>query len=220
MALHLHTAWHDVPPRLSFVVPRWRDVSQTSCPWTDVQLPVDILLLTVEDCEFLACYAFLKNAFRSYHSELGYVYFGTIGESGGDSLKVALVRSYRGSSVPGGSLTTVQATVVHLRPKAAFSVGSCMGLDPKVTKLGDVVASSSLVTEKLTVAGKIRNLISTISLGWNPPLIDPVLVGPAVHTWGSIFSGSLDSHIARQQLQPMPEPMAVEMEGEGESVLT
>ena len=220
MALHLHTAWRDVPPRLSFEVPRWRDVSLTSYPWTDVQLPVDILLLTVEDCEFLACYAYLKNAFRSYHDELGYVYFGTIGESGEDALKVALVRSCRGSSVPGGSLTTVKATVVHLRPKAAFYVGSCMGFDPKVTKLGDVVASSSLVTKKLIVAGKIRNLISTISLGWNPPLIDPVLVGPTVHTWGSIFSGSLDSYIAHQRLQPMPDTMAVEMEGEGESVLT
>lgn len=220
MALHLHKAGRDVPPRLSFALPTRADIPGTLYPWTDVQLPVDIVLLTVEECEFLACYAYLKNAFRSYHTELGFVYFGTIGESGEDALKVGLVRSYRGSSAPGGSLTTVKATVVHLRPKAAFSVGSCMGLDPEVTKLGDVVASSNLVTEELTVAGKIGNLISTISSGWNPPLIDPVLVGPAVHTWGSIFSGSLDSDFARQQLQPMPEPMAVEMEGEGESVLT
>lgn len=155
MALHLHKAGRDVPPRLSFALPTRADIPGTLYPWTDVQLPVDIVLLTVEECEFLACYAYLKNAFRSYHRELGFVYFGTIGESGEDALKVGLVRSYRGSSAPGGSLTTVKATVVHLRPKAAFSVGSCMGLDPEVTKLGDVVASSKLVTAELTAAGKI-----------------------------------------------------------------
>ena len=44
------------PPPLSIEVTNMRDLPNKSKPWSDVQLPVDILLLTVEDCEFLACY--------------------------------------------------------------------------------------------------------------------------------------------------------------------
>ena len=51
------------PPPLSIEVPKMRDLPNKSNPWSDVQLPVDILLLTVEDMEFLACYYFLEKFF-------------------------------------------------------------------------------------------------------------------------------------------------------------
>ena len=84
------------PPPLSIEVPKMSDLPNKSKPWSDVHLPVDILLLTVEDCEFLACYAFLKNSIKSYDQNLGFVYFGTMGESGEEALKVALMRCYDG----------------------------------------------------------------------------------------------------------------------------
>ena len=121
---------HAPPPPLSIEVLKMSELPSKSNPWSDAQLPVDILLLTVEDCEFLACYAFLKNSVKSYHQTLGYVYFGTMGESGEEALKVALMRCYEGCSAPGGSLVTAKNAVRELRPKAAFLVGFCMGLNP------------------------------------------------------------------------------------------
>jgi len=43
------------PPPLSIKLPKLSELPKKSKPWSDVQLPVDILLVTVEDCEFLAC---------------------------------------------------------------------------------------------------------------------------------------------------------------------
>ena len=159
---------HAPPPPLSIEVPKMRDLPNKSNPWIDAQLPVDILLLTVEDCEFLACYAFLENSFKSYHQNLGHVYFGTMGERGEEALKVALMRCYKGSSGPGGSLVTAKDAVRELRPKAAFLVGFCMGLNAQATKLGDVVLSSKLSTEQFTAP--VRRNIGKLNLfsieGW------------------------------------------------------
>ena len=192
------------PPPLSIKVPKMRNLSKRSKPWSDVQLPVDILLLTVEDCEFLACYAYLNNAIKSYHNNLGYVYFGTMGESGEDALKVALMRCYKGSSGPGGSLVTVKNAVAQLRPKAVFTVGYCRGLNPQDTKLGDVVVSSKLTTEDFTtpVRKNIGNLILFSSEGWNPPLKDPPLTAEEevkVHSDSEIFSGINDPVDAKKR---------------------
>ena len=44
------------------------------------QLPIDILLLTVKDCEFLACLSLLTGFSRMFQKELGDVYIGNIGE--------------------------------------------------------------------------------------------------------------------------------------------
>ena len=150
------------PPPLSIEVPKMRDLPNKSNPWSDDQLPVDILLLTVEDCEFLACYTFLENSFKSYDPTLGYVYFGTMGESGEEALKVALMRCYKGSSGPGGSQNVIKNAVMKLRPKAAFSVGECIGLKSKDTKLGDVVVSSKLSTEEFTTP--VRRNIGNLNL--------------------------------------------------------
>ena len=207
------------PPPLSIEVPKMSDLPKKSKPWSDVHLPVDILLLTVEDCEFLACYAFLENSFKSYHQNLGSVYFGIMGESGEEALKVALMRSFEGSSGPGGSQNVIKNAVMQLRPKAAFSVGSCQGINPEKTKLGDVVVSSKLSTEQFTtpVRRNIGNLILFSAGGWNPPLKDPVGEETVqVHRDSDIFSGS--QFITKQRRMSQSRVIAVEREGEGKII--
>ena len=199
-----------VPPPLSIKVPKMKNLSRKSKPWSDVELPVDILLLTVEDCEFLACYAYLNNAIKSYHNNLGYVYFGTIGESVEEALKVALMRCHKGSSGPGGSLVTTKNAVAQLRPKAVFTVGYCRGLNPQDTKLGDVVVSSKLTTEEFStpVRKNIGNLILFSSEGWDPPTTAEEEV--KVHSDSEIFSGINDPVDAKKR-----RTNAAEKEGEG-----
>ena len=85
-------AKHGVPPPLSIKLPRMSELPNETEPWSEDILPVDILLLTVEDCEFLACYAYMKNSSKSYCRDLGFVYFGDMGESKQKPLKVALMR--------------------------------------------------------------------------------------------------------------------------------
>ena len=204
------------PPPLSIEVPKMSDLPDKSKPWSDVQLPVDILLSTVEDCEFLGCYAFLENSFKSYHQNLGFVYFGTMGESGEEALKVALMKCYKGSSGPGGSQIVIKNAVMQLRPKAALLVGSCQGIKPEHTKLGDVVVSSKLSTEQFTtpVRRNIGNLILFSAGGWNPPLKDPVDEKTVqVHRDSDIFSGS--QFITKQRRMSQSQVIAIEREGEG-----
>ena len=198
---------HDQPakddvPTLSIKLPEKRDLPNTSKPWSDVPLPVDILLMTVEDCEFLACYAFLRNSFKSYHKNLGYVYFGTMGESGDVPLRVALMTCAEGSSAPGGSLVTIKNAVVELRPKAVFSVGCCEGLNPEVTKLhlGDVVVSSKLLTDafKTLVGRDILHLVKHADHGWIPPLRSPEDHKVQVCCDGEILTG-IDPISAKRQ---------------------
>ena len=210
---------HDAqPPPLSIEVPKMRDLPSKSKPWSDVQLPVDILLLTVKDCEFLACYTYLKNAFKSYLLNLGHVYFGTMGESGKESLTVALMRCSKGSSGPSGSLVTVKNAVVQLGPKAVFSVGCCIGLNQKGTNLGDVVVSSTLTTDEFTtpVRRNIANLIRFSTEGWNPPLKDPSAGEQVqVHRDSGILSGVNEPAIAKQRRRSESYMIASENEGEG-----
>ena len=215
---------HDQPakddvPTLSIKLPEKRDLPNTSKPWSDVQLPVDILLMTVEDCEFLACYAYLKNSFRSFHKKLGYVYFGTMGESGDVPLKVALMTCSEGSSAPGGSLVTVKNAVVELRPKAVFSVGCCEGLNPEVTKLhlGDVVVSSKLLTDAfLTPVGRdILHLVKHANDGWIPPLRSPEGHNVQVCCDGEILSGTGPISAKWQCMSDSTKAVAFEKGGEG-----
>ena len=200
-----------VPPPPSIEMPKKRDLPNKSTPWSDVQLPVDILLLTTEACEFLACFAFLKNSFKTYYRDLGFVYFGTMGESEEETLKVALMKCSPG---PDGAL--IKNAVMLLRPKAAFSVGECMGLNPKHTKLGDVVVSSKLSTEQFTTP--VRRNLGNLNLfsieGWKPPLKDPVGEETVqVHCDSDIFCGS--QFISKQSSMSQSRVTAVERKGEG-----
>ena len=199
---------HHVPPPLSIKVPKMKNLSKKSKPWSDVQLPVDILLLTVEDCEFLSCYAYLHNSIKSYHNNLGYVYFGTMGGRGEEALKVALMRCSKGG--PFGSQNVVKNAVIPLRPKAVFIVGCCRGLNPQDTKLGDVVVSSKLITEEFSTPVKknIGKLILFPSGGWDPPTTAEEEV--KVHSDSEIFSGINESVNAKKRRMN-----AAAKEGEG-----
>ena len=213
---HQMSRTHLPPPPLSIKVPNMCDPPYKSNPWSDVQLPVDILLLTVEDCEFFACYTFLRHSFKSYDPTLGYVYFGTMGEGGEEALKVALMRCYKGSSGPGGSENGIKNAVMKLRPKATFFVGTCMGLNPKDTKLGDVVIPSKLSTEQFTTPiGGILGKLSLFSIqGWKPPLKDPVGEETVqVHHDSVIFSGS--QFINKQSSMSQSHVTAIERDVEG-----
>ena len=215
---HDHPARDDVPT-LSIKLPKKRDLPNTSKPWTDVQLPVDILLMTVEDCEFLACYAYLRNSFRSYHKNLGYVYFGTMGESGDVPLRVALMRCSEGSSAPDGPLVTVKNAVVELRPKAVFSVGCLEGLNPRVTKLqlGDVVVSSKLLTDtlKMLVGRNILHLVKHADHGWIPPLTSLEDHKVRVCCDGEILAGTDPISAKRQCMSDSSKAVAFEKSGGG-----
>ena len=105
------------------------DIKAITKPSKDADLPVDILLLTVTGCEFLACYSELKKPYRCWFDGLGYVYFSDMGESQ-EELKVALLRCYRNCIGPGGALVSVKNAASVLRPKAVISVGTCSGLNP------------------------------------------------------------------------------------------
>ena len=218
---------HDQPakddvPTLSIKLPEKRDLPNTSKPCSDVQLPVDILLMTVEDCEFLACYAYLRNSFKSYHKKLGYVYFGIMGESGDVPLRVALITCAEGSSVPGGSLVTVKNAVVELRPKVVFSVGCLEGLNPEVTKLqlGDVVVSSKLLMNrfKTPVGRDILHLVKHANDGWIPPLRSPEDHKVQVCCDGEILSGTDPISAKRQCMSDSIKAVAFEKGGGGKII--
>ena len=215
---------HDQPtrddvPTLSIKLPEKRDLPNILKPWNDVQLPVDILLMTVEDCEFLACYTYLRNSFKSYCKNLGYVYFGTMGESGDVPLRVALMTCSEGSSVPGGSMVTVKNAVVELRPKAVFSVGCLEGLNPEVTRLqlGDVVVFSKLTTEafKTPVGRGIMQLVKHADDGWIPPLRSPEDHKVQVCCDGEILSGTDPISAKRQCMSDSTKAVAFEKGGGG-----
>lgn len=112
-------------PELSVKLPKLSDLPAIFTPWETVELPVDFLLLTVEDCEFLSCFAYLKEPFKSYHISTGPVYFGCMGDDQGKKMKIALMRCSKGPDVPGGSLSVSKDAILLLRPKAIFSVGAC-----------------------------------------------------------------------------------------------
>ena len=220
------------PPKISISLPDISELTQNFKGWKDVQLPIDILLLTVKDCEFLSCYYYINDPFRSYFKGLGPVYFGSIGEDQDVKLNVALMKCSEGSKIPGGALTVVKNAVTQLRPKAVFTVGHCSGMNQESTKLGDVVVSEKLTTysyQKITKDGKkfcglttpvsrdIAALIQYAAYGWNPPLENPKERKVEVHC-GEVLSGSelVQAEWRRDELvKSFPGAIAIETEGEG-----
>ena len=225
---------NDVPPQLSAYLPSIKDIRAVIKDPSDVTLPVDILLLTVKNCEFIACYTQLKDPFKCWFDGLGYVFFGEMGEGEEEKLKVALMRCHRGSTGPGSSLITVKNAVTVLRPKSVISVGTCSGLNPETTKLGDVVVSAKLTTyaskivtssgEKSTgmrsyVSRRFFDLIKCADHGWETPFKDPGVREVKVHCDGEFLSGPelISAEWRRYELaKSYPLATAVEMEGEGE----
>ena len=160
----------------------------------------------------------MRNALKSYHKDLGFVFFGNMGEDENKPLKIALMKCVGGSSGPGGSQTVVKNAVVHLRPKVVYSVGCCIGLNKENTQTGDVVISSKLTTEafRAPVGKYMANLVRNAADGWEPPLENPESQEIHVHCGGEILSG-VDQDTAKQHQELYPSAYAVEMEGKGEN---
>ena len=222
------------PPELNKVLPSFADIKAITKPLRDANLPVDVLLLTVTNCEFLACYSELKNPYRCWFDGLGYVYFSDVGESQ-EELKVALLRCYRNGIGPGGALVSVKNAASVLRPKAVISVGTCSGLNPAKSKLGDVVVSAKLATyaSKVVTSNQEQstgmrscaskgflNVIKNCADGWQAPLKDLVEAQQVqVYTDAEFLSGpeQVRAEWRRDQLaETNPQAMAIENEGEGE----
>ena len=214
---------HNVPPQLSVNLPSLKDVCTTTKRAREAHLPVDVLLLTVKNCEFLACYMQLNNPYKCWFDGLGYVYFEDVDESQDDKVKVALMRCHKGSSGPGGSLISVKNADTVLRPKAVISVGTCSGLNTEKTKLGDVVVSAKLrelsTGMRSYVSRRFLNVIKHSADGWAAPLKNPEAREINVHCDGEFLSGPEQVSVEwrhKQLAESHPQATAMEMEGEGE----
>ena len=219
------------PPQLAVGLPSIKDVTTTL---KQPDLPVDVLLVTVKNSEFLACYNELKDPFRCHFDDLGYIYFADVVGSQPGRVKVALMKCHEGSTGPGGSLTVVRNAAPILRPKAVISVGACSGLNPDKTKLGDVVVSAKLTTyaSKVVtndqeqwagrgslVSRRFLNIITNCADGWQPPLKKPEVREVNVHCNGEFLSGpeKIRAEWRRKELLDRhPLATGVEIEGEGE----
>ena len=142
-----NSANRNAPPELNFSIPKLKDINppHKDWNWQCAELPTDVLLLTVKDLELLNCYFYLENVFKSYCPDLGWVYFGEIGEDKSkEKTKVSLMRCAMGALPAGGSLTVAYNAIRFLKPKAVICVGFCGGLNKEKAKLGDVVISATL----------------------------------------------------------------------------
>lgn len=159
------------------------ELPNKTIPWSDVELPVDAFLVTGKDDEFLSCVSYLNPGFyKSFHKDVGLLYFGKIGEQG-NSMKIALMK------MPPGSLFLIMKAFDVLRPKAVFGVGCCSGLNEVKVKLGDVVISpkfrqwtfdkteSGILGREVDLGLNLRPPVSQLARlilrandGWRPPL--------------------------------------------------
>ena len=212
------------------------DINTITKPSKDADLPVDVLLLTVKNCEFLACYSELKNPYRCHFDGLGYVYFSDVARSQ-EKVTVALLKCYENSSCPGGSLISVKNAATVLRPKAVISVGACSGLDPEKCKLADIVVSAKIATyaskvvinnqEQSTgmrsyVSKGFLDVIKNCADGWKAPLKNLADAQQVkVHIAAEFLSGP-EQVISGQRCDQLAEtnPQAIAMENEGEGKLT
>ena len=220
------------PPELNKVLPSLADINTTTKP---ADLPVDVLLLTVKNSEFLACYSELKNPYRCYFDGLGYVYFSDV-DRRQEKVKVALLKCFENSSGPGCSLVSVKNAATVLRPKAVISVGACSSLHPEKSKLGDVVVSAKIATyapkvvinnqEQSTgmrthVSKRFLDVIKNCADGWQAPLKNLADAQQVqVYTAAEFLSGpeQVISGQRRDQLaETNPQALAMENEGEGRS---
>ena len=211
------------------MLPSLADINTITKP---ADLPVDVLLLTVKNCEFLACYSELKKPYRCWFDGLGYVYFSDVDRSQ-DKVKVALLKCSENSAGPGGSLISVKNAATVLKPKAVISVGACSGLHPENSKLGDLVVSAKLTTytskvvisnqEQSTgmrsyVSKRFLDVIKNCADGWQAPLKNLADAQQVqVYTAAEILSGP-EQVISVQRRDQLAEtnPQAIAMENEGE----
>ena len=225
------------PPKLIKDLPSSADIDIIRTKESkEAYLPVDVLLLVVKDHEFLACYSELKNPYRCYFDGLGYVYFSDVDKSQ-EKVKVALLKCYKNSSGPGGSLVSVKNAATLLRPKAVISVGACSGLHPEKCKLGDVVVSAKLTTyaskvvtsnqEQSTgmrsyVSKRFLDVIKNCTDGWQAPLKNLADAQQVQDYTDAEFLSGPEQVVSGQRRDQLAKtnPQAIAMENEGEGMLT
>ena len=218
------------PPQLAVGPPSVKDVTTTL---KQPDLPVDVLLVTVKDCEFLSCYNELKDPYRCFYQDVGYIYFNNV-QNDEEKVKVALLKCNEGSIGPSSSLIVVKSAAPILQPKAVISVGACSGLHPDKTKLGDVIASAKLTTyaSKVVtsdqeqwagicshVSRRFLNIITNCADGWQAPLKNPEDRQIKVHCNGEFLIGPEQIRFQwrrKELVDRHPLALGVEMEGEGE----
>ena len=224
------------PPQLGVKLPRMSDIQVPTKLRNHARLPVDILLLTVKDCEFSACYMHLNNPFRCWFDDVGFVYLEDENEGQEEKVKVALLRCHEGSGGPGGSIVTTKHAVSVLMPKAVILVGACSSLRPEETKLGDVVISAKLTTYGLKVVTNERelhnntrtfaskrflDLIKDAALGWEAPLKNSEDQEVKIHCSGELLSVPevINAEWRRKQLAEIfPQALAIDSEAEGNEI--
>ena len=212
----------DKPPQLSFTLKQASEIQILTKRRDDLDPgPIDILLLTVEDCEFLSCFPFLEQPFKRYESEIGFVYFGRIGGvSYHEKLKVALMSCSKESLTPGGSLPKVQSAIRVLQPKAVVSVGICTSLISEKVRMGDVVIPSKLIyadgSFHTPLSPRFGDLARDAPYGWVAPLKNQGELEVKVHRDGDILSQSLTEKWRYDDIiKKYPGAVASETEGKG-----
>ena len=223
----------DDPPPLDITLPKLGDVNPPHKNWEDIELPIEVVLLTVKDYEFLSCYSYLENVFRSYRKSIGRVYFGEITAEDQGKVKISLVRCSEGATGVGAALNVIRNAVSYLKPKAVICVGFCGGLNPAKAKLGDVVISAKISTYahkevtsdgeehrgvRANVSRHMGDLIRYAAVGWKAPLKSPGTREVKVHCNGEILSGPelVNCDVRREKLREKYETaIAIDMEGEG-----
>ena len=218
------------PPEFSVPLLKNEDLPEKSERWKDVELPVDFLVLAVNDWEFCAFLSQLNDDFyKSFEMTLGYVYFGSI-RGDKEKQKVAVMKCNKGPDVQ-GPVIVVPKAVKKLGPKAVFIVGACAGL--KKVKQGDVVLSAKVRTyaytkdtedglEERGVGVPLNKLLAGVALnagdGWEAPLKDPTKLDVKVHHDGVVLSGPRvvnDFEEKKKLMKRFHDAIALEMEAEG-----
>ncbi|XP_068721352.1 uncharacterized protein [Montipora capricornis] len=218
------------PPELNVTLLKNENVPKRTVPWNQMKIPIDILMVTTKDCEFLSCLSTLNPGFcKSYQDKLGFVYFGNTGEDVLQPLKIAVMKC---GDVSGGCII-VKNAVEALRPKAVFNVGFCGSLNEEKATLGDVVVSAKLITyapSKVTSTGiqergvsvppkrNVANLVRCVGYGWEAPLKDPEKFTVHVVRDGVFLSGPevVASAKRRDELRRrFLQAIAIETVGEG-----
>ncbi|CAB4003128.1 5 -methylthioadenosine S-adenosylhomocysteine nucleosidase-like isoform X16 [Paramuricea clavata] len=218
------------PPQLNIVLPKLQDIGEELQDWSSdeiqSQLPTNILLITANKHEFIACYKYMSPVKRSYLKTIGTVYFGQFGEQ----KRVALIKCAQG---PTNSAITVKNAADILNPQVVLFVGICASMKPKA-KLGDVLISAKLQTyddKKVRADGKVeqrgvkpnvsRNMASLIlsaAEGWQAPLEDLDNLEVEVHCDATMLSGSelVNNRQRRDELgECFRDALGLEMEGAG-----
>ena len=219
------------PPELNIALPKRQDIGKELQDWSSdeiqSQLPTNILLITANDHEFIACYKYMSPVKRSFSNSIGMVDFGQLGEQ----KRVALMKCAQGQMK---SAIAVKNAVEILNPQVVLFVGICASMKPKKAKLGDVVISAKLATyddkkvradgtveyrgAKANVSRNMALLILHADAGWQPPLEDSENSEFEVHRDAVMLSGSelVNNRLRRDELgEYFGDALGLEMEGAG-----